>query len=298
MTAVLGLGTHRVRAVDQAARTALAGGAVWVDTAPNYAGGRAHGLLAPVLADHPGVHVATKTGFVIPAQRQAAVREGVLSSRQAAAGHSLDPGFVRWQTHKSLADLGRADVVFVHNPERAGRGRAAIHARIRDAFAVLEEVADAGRIDGYGVATWSGFDAGMFTVGELVGLARQAAGGADHHLIALQQPVSLVRDTPIRHALAGLGSLVEADAAGLTTFGSAPLHGGELPALVTPDLADLIHPGLSPAAACLLAAASTPRLDVVLLSASTPAHWAQAQAALDLPLEGHRLRKITDVLAS
>ncbi|MFI9311078.1 hypothetical protein [Streptomyces triculaminicus] len=94
----------------------------------------------------------------------------------------------------------------------------------------------------------------------------------------MQQPVSLVMDRPIRQALEGRGPLVQARAAGLATSGSAPLHGGELPEPVTPELVGLIRPGISPAAACLLVAASTPSLDVVLLSAGSSAHWAEPSA--------------------
>lgn len=127
--------------------------------------------------------------------------------------------------------------------------------------------------------------------------ARQAAGGDGHRLVAVQQPVSLVMDRPIRQALEGRGPLVQARAAGLATFGSAPLHGGELPE-VTPELVGLIRPGISPAAACLLVAASTPSLDVVLLPASSSAHWSEAQRAVALPLDARRLREVTDVCAS
>ncbi|MGW9046815.1 hypothetical protein ACWGQL_30280 [Streptomyces lydicus] len=55
MTASLALGTYRLREVAAAARRAAAcPSTAWVDTAPNYLAGRAHRLLAPVLADHPG----------------------------------------------------------------------------------------------------------------------------------------------------------------------------------------------------------------------------------------------------
>ncbi|MFI1254130.1 aldo/keto reductase [Streptomyces netropsis] len=297
MSAVLGLGTYRVRSVEKAARTACAAGAAWVDTAPNYQGGRAHTLLRQVIADFPAVKVSTKTGFFTAEQGREAVAAGVLGEEQAAVGHSLDPGFVRWQVERSMEELGRADLVFVHNPEQADRHRPGIHTRLRGAFAVLEDLARAGRIGGYGVATWSGLDHAVFTVRELLGLAQQAAGGR-HHLVALQQPVSLVMDRPIRHALDGRGTLVQARAAGLLTFGSAPLHGGELLGLVTPELIDLIRPGVSAAGACLLAAASTPGLDVVLLSASTSTNWAESVAALALPLDARRLREITDVCAT
>ncbi|MEY9997729.1 aryl-alcohol dehydrogenase-like predicted oxidoreductase [Streptomyces sp. V4I8] len=298
MSAVLGLGTYRVRDVTKAAHLACGAGAAWIDTAPNYQNGRAHRELPPVIADHPGVRVSTKAGFISGHQRQAAVATGVLPPQAAASGHSLAPRFLRWQTARSLVHLRRVDLVFVHNPERVGDDRDAVHTALREAFTVLEDFARGGRIGGYGVATWSGFDIGAFTVPELLALAREAAGGPDHHLRAVQLPVSLVAVRPITLALDGRGPLVQARAAGLTTFGSSPLHGGELPGLVTPELVDFIRPGASPAGACLLAAASCPSLDVVLTSVSTEAHWLEAQGALALPLDAHRLREVADVLAA
>jgi hypothetical protein len=49
---------------------------------------------------------------------------------------------------------------------------------------------------GYGVATWAGLQEEAFTVGELLALSAEAAGG-HHHLAAIQLPVSLVMMTPI-----------------------------------------------------------------------------------------------------
>ncbi len=300
MTAALALGTYRVRAVEQAARTALASGAVWVDTAPNYAHGQAHLELAPVLADHPQAGVSTKTGFHTAEQGRAAVAAGVLSPERAGVGHCLAPVFVRWQTEQSLSVLGRASMVFVHNPERAVRGgdRAQLHSELREVFNVLEDFAQAGRIGGYGVATWSGLASGAFTVPELVRLARQTAGSDSHHFTGLQLPVSLVMADPITQGLTGVGPLVEARHLGVATFGSAPLHGGELPELMTPELVELIRPGLSAPAAALLVAASCPGLDVVLLSASSAQHWEDAALALAEPLDVDRLGKVLDVLAT
>ncbi|MFD8934322.1 aldo/keto reductase [Streptomyces sp. NPDC059578] len=300
MTAALSLGTYRVRAVSQAARTALAAGSPWVDTAPNYAHGRAYEELRPLLEEYPTVRVAAKTGFFTAEQGPTALAEGVLTEEGAAGRHSLEPGFVRWQTKRSLAALGRVELAFVHNPEHHGNGldRAALHGRVRNAFAALEEFAHSGRIGGYGVATWSGLTSGVFSVPELLALARQAAGSAEHHFTGLQMPVSLVMDGPITQSLNGGGPLVQAKDAGLITFGSAPLHGGELLDAMTPELVNLIRPGLSAAAAAMLAAGSCPGLDVVLTSASTREHWDDAAKALAAPLTAEELRRVTDELAA
>nr|WP_202528891.1 aldo/keto reductase [Streptomyces sp. SID486] len=294
------MGTYRVRAVIQAARTALAAGSPWVDTAPNYAHGRAHEELRPVLGEYPSVRVATKAGYFTEEQGRTALADGVLTWEEMASRHSLEPVFVRWQTERSLAALGRADLVFVHNPEHHGNGldRATLHWRVREAFTVLEEFAHAGRIGGYGVATWTGLTSEAFTVPELLALARQAAGSAEHHCTGLQMPVSLIIDDLIRQALDGGGPLVQAKDAGLITFGSAPLHGGELLEAMTPELVNFIRPGLSAAAAALLAAGSCPGLDVVLTSASTREHWDDVAKALTAPLTAEELRRVTDELAA
>ncbi|WP_322974025.1 aldo-keto reductase family protein [Actinacidiphila oryziradicis] len=115
--------------------------------------------------------------------------------------------------------------------------------------------------------------------------------------ITIQLPVSLVMATPLAQALHGHGPIADAAHKGLEVFASAPLHGGELPHLATPELAELIRPGLSTAQACLLAVASCHGLTKVLLSATDPAHWVNALAALDSePLPPEHLRKILDVL--
>ncbi|MFE3505395.1 aldo/keto reductase [Kitasatospora sp. NPDC059160] len=280
MSPVLGLGTYRVRAARDAARTALMAGARWIDTAPNYAHGQAHHDLGPVLAEHPHAKVTTKTGF------------------HPGGRHSLAPVDVRAQTEESLAVLGRADVVFLHNPEQSSRDRQQLHLNVRAAFGVLEEFADAGRIGGYGIATWSGFTEQAFTVAELAGLARETAGSTDHHLTGVQMPVSLVMAEPLALALDGAGPLVHARDAGITTFASAPLHGGELPGLMTPELVNLLAPGSTPHATAFQVIGACPALDVVLTSTSTRRHWDDARAALAEPIPDKRLRTVLDVLSA
>ncbi|MEU9471313.1 aldo/keto reductase [Streptomyces avermitilis] len=301
MTAQLALGTYRCQAIPEAAARAAASGTQWIDTAPNYATGRAQDLLAPALAAHPALRITTKAGYFTAATGADAVNAGVLTEDQAMAGHSLTPDYVRWQIRRNRNQLGRErlDLVLLHNPERAHPGdRLTLHRAMREAFVVLEEAVAAGNVAGYGIATWAGLEEEAFTVGELLALSAEAAGGR-HHLVAVQMPVSLVMMTPIVQALHGRGPLPAAAGAGLRVMASAPLHGGELPAMVDQELANLIRPGLTPAQACVLAVASCPGVTDVLLAASGAPHWSQAAEAVAQPsLTAAKLREITGVLAS
>ncbi|MEU0591967.1 hypothetical protein [Streptomyces ardesiacus] len=171
------------------------------------------------------------------------------------------------------------------------------HDAITSAFTALEAEARAGRIGGYGVATWTGFE-DTFSVADLLGAATRC-GGPGHHLTAIQLPVSLVMLKPAAQALDGAGPLAEATAAGLETFVSAPLHGGELPAMVTDELARLIAPGATPAEAALRVTASTPGVKRVILGSGRARHWEAAQRALALPsLPAKILHEVIDVLGA
>ncbi|MFE1610397.1 aldo/keto reductase [Streptomyces sp. DT197] len=295
MTPALALGTYRISGEElaAAARRAASSPGSWIDTAPNYAHGRAHRLLAPVLAENPHVAIATKTGFLTGATARCAHAAGVIAHPEIR--HSLNPEYVRWQTDRSRAELGRdPELVFVHNPERQ---QADLATHLRAAFAVLEERVHAGHLGSYGVATWCGFQEKAFTVQRLDHLAREAAGG-DHHLRAIQLPVSLVMDQHFAEALHGTGPITAAAELGWDVHASAPLHGGELPHLATSEIAELIRPGTPIAAACLTAVASCPGVSKVLLATGNSAHWTDALAATRAEVPRDTLRTVLDVLAT
>jgi aryl-alcohol dehydrogenase-like predicted oxidoreductase len=253
-----------------------------------------------VLKDHPELHVATKAGFLTPAAARAAHAAGVVPT--AMIRHSIAPSFVRWQTGRSRTELGRdrLDAVFLHNPEHAYAGdRGALADELRAAFVALEEAVHAGHVAAYGVATWSGFTEGAFTVPLLDRLAREAAGSSEHHLRVLQLPVSLVMDTYLREALNGAGPITRAADRGWEVHASAPLHGGELLTLATPEIAALVRQGASVNAACLAVSASCPGVAKVLLATSKAAHWDDALAITGAPaVPPSTLRTALDVLAT
>ncbi|MFI6152433.1 aldo/keto reductase [Kitasatospora sp. NPDC051170] len=298
MTVRLGLGTYRCPDVAGAAQMAAARGADWVDTAPNYAGGRAEMSLAAALTAHPNLCVSTKVGFVPAGAGHIGLRAGALSPADVECGHCLAPDYIAWQLARTCLMLGREpDLVFVHNPEHAC-SEAEIIDRLFNAFLALEEACSRQIIGAYGVATWRGFGSGLFDVRTLIDLATKA-GGPNHHLWAIQLPVSLVHLKPVAQALDGHGPLADALAAGLEVFASAPLHGGEIPAMVTPELSELIAPGKTPAEVALAVVASALGVKRVLLSTGKPEHWTRAVEAVGgPPLSPDVLRRVVDVLGT
>ncbi|MEV6972530.1 aldo/keto reductase [Kitasatospora sp. NPDC093806] len=298
MTARLGLGTYRCLDVAEAALMAACRGADWVDTAPNYAGGHAETSLTVILAAYPDLCVSTKVGFVPAGTRHIGVRAGALSAADAERGHCLAPDYIAWQLARSRLMLGRVpDLVFVHNPEHACPD-GEITGWLYNAFVALEEACSQQIISAYGMATWSGFSSDLFDVPTLIELATMA-GGPNHHLRAIQLPVSLVHLAPVAQALNGRGPLADALAAGLEVFASAPLHGGEIPGLVTPELSELIAPGQTPAETALSVVASAPGVKRVLLSTGNPEHWTEATEAVGRPsLSPDVLRRVVDVLGT
>ncbi len=299
-TAALGLGTYRIlpSALDEAVVRAVTSPAdAWIDTAPNYLDGQAQSLLAPVVARYP-VPVSTKVGFLTDQAIKDALSDRALTTEDAEHGHCLSTPYVHWQCTRNRTELGRnrLDLVFAHNPEHAASDP---YEALRAAFTALEAEAAVGTLTAYGVATWDGFDTGTLAIPALHQLASEAAGTEHHHLRAIQLPVSLVTATAFTQALGEEGPIAQAAELGWQVYASAPLFGGELPRLATLELSALLAPHLTTAQACLLAAASCPGVTRILLSASTPAHWAEAQAALRSPvIPTSTLRKVLDVLAA
>lgn len=295
---LLGVGTYRSRDAVTSASIAASAECPLIDTAPVYGGGLHQAAIAPVLRDSPKLRISTKVGYMTAGQARVALSSQALSNEDAAHQHSIAPDYVRHQIAMSRTELGRAklDLVYLHNPEHHNEERGNLHDRIRAAFIALEGEVTRNTIHGYGIATWSGFDTGAFTLADLLRLAGEAAGSPKNGLTAIQLPVSMVKIAPIRQSLEGIGPIVTADQAGLEVWASAPLHGGELLPLITPKLAQSVSPGAGRVEAALRVAASTPGLTGALVSTTNRAHLKQAAAAIREPLPDHRLKDICDLL--
>ncbi|MEU0739294.1 aldo/keto reductase [Streptomyces sp. NPDC006134] len=297
MNATLGLGTYRVRSISEAAKAAVASGADWIDTAPNYHHGQAERQLKPVLDAYPLVPVSTKVGFFTPDQARKALAEGVLTKEEAEAGHCLNPRAVTWQAQQSLAALGRAPAItFVHNPERQLHSRRDLEVRLYEAFVALEKCVDRGLTRGYGVATWNALHENFISVDRIAHIAKQAGRGTSH-LTAIQLPLSIVHIRPLVDAGQGYGFLTTAQSMDIDIFASAPLHGGDLLQMIPESVAEEVAPGASPLRVALGFVASTEGVKRLLLSASSAAHWADAAKAVEEPLSDKHMKEIASAFA-
>ncbi|MFF9481359.1 aldo/keto reductase [Streptomyces sp. NPDC014733] len=290
MSATLGLGTYRVRNLPEAVKSAVFHDVDWVDTAPVYLHGKAEQQLKPALATCP-MSVSTKVGFFTPSQAERAFEEDALPHAQVS--HCLTQRAILWQAERSRRELGRMpDITFVHNPEHGLHDIKELESRLYEAVAALEECVDRGLTKGYGVATWDAVHDGRLPVERIAGIAKEVGQGGGSRLKAIQLPLSVIHLAPLADAIRGYGPLMDAQAHGLDVFASAPLHGGELLDIIPASVAEELAPGASPLRVALGLVASAPGVTRVLLSASSPRHWADAAKATEDPLPDEHLKEI------
>jgi aryl-alcohol dehydrogenase-like predicted oxidoreductase len=203
-------------------------------------------------------------------------------------GHAITPRYLAYQLARSRANLGlqTIDLYYVHNPEEQllAVDRATFRQRLRAAFALLEERADAGEIAGYGCATWAGFrvppeNKQHLALAELIALARDV-GGTTHHFRAVQLPVSLAMPEAARLPTQPLGRklvplLEAADALGVGVVASAPMMHGRLTAGLPSEVHELFPACTTDAQRALRFASSLPGVNVVLAGMRRGEHLAE-----------------------
>lgn len=164
-------------------------------------------------------------------------------------GHSLSPDFILNQLEKSRENLGLSgiDVYYLHNPEvqLSIVSRQEFNAKLKDAFAVLEEAARAGKIGCYGLATWNGFRLddtakNYLSLSEIVDIAR-SVGGDQHNFGALQLPLNLSKTEAVKlnkQTMPGKPTKISVSSAAaeyrLGIFASAALDQGNLTRYIPP----------------------------------------------------------------
>jgi aryl-alcohol dehydrogenase-like predicted oxidoreductase len=268
----IGLGTYlgepddaADKAYTEAIATALTSGINVLDTAINYRHQRSERNIGVALRQRiesgelrrDEVLVCTKAGYLsfdsnLPADPRAYfIREymesGILDAEQLVGGmHCMAPAYLENQIERSRHNLGleTIDVFYLHNPESqlAEISREVFRQRVRDAFAMLEKLVEAGTLGYYGMATWSAFrlpeaSRDSISLAEMVELAHEV-GGDHHHFRFVQLPFNLAM--PEAYALANQAvtdqssrkqkhSLLSAAAQlGVAAIGSATLQQGQL----------------------------------------------------------------------
>lgn len=286
----LGIGTYLGELTEAADRAytgavveAVAGGINVIDTAINYRHTRSEQNIGAALrevferglATRDDLLVCTKAGFLTPG----AIPAGLLPASEIAANcHAMHPDFLEDQIGRSLRHLGleRIDVFYVHNPETQLQeiDRATFEARLRAAFAKLEQLCDASRIGWYGAATWSGYrlpadHPQALSLPRILELAREAAGGSRHRCRFMQLPLNLAMTEALQPAP---GVLRTAEEEGITVVASAPM----LQARLLPQIGEDLLPRLAgPATAAQFAlqfARSAPGVTTALAGMSNTEH--------------------------
>lgn len=221
----IGLGTYLgdpSAAADQsyvaAIESGLKSGINVLDSAINYRHQRSERNIGAVLKQliesgelhRDEVLVCTKAGYLSfdgdpPADPRAYfhreyVETGVLDPKELAGGmHCMSPAYLENQIERSRRNLGleTIDLFYIHNPESqlADVSREVFRQRLKDAFAVLEKLVKAGKLEYYGVATWSAFRVAdssrdYMDLFELGKIAHEVAG-PHHRFRFIQLPFNL-----------------------------------------------------------------------------------------------------------
>jgi aryl-alcohol dehydrogenase-like predicted oxidoreductase len=170
------------------------------------------------------------------------VETGVLDPKDLAGGmHCMSPAYLENQIERSRRNLGleTIDLFYIHNPESqlADVSRETFRQRLKDAFALLERLVKAGRLQYYGVATWSAFrvtdsSRDYMDLSELEKIAHEVAGD-NHRFRFIQLPFNLAMPEAYGLVNQRIGkekmSLLSAAARlGITVMGSATLYQARL----------------------------------------------------------------------
>ena len=263
----IGLGTYlgdpddaTDQAYTEAIVTALRSGINLLDTAINYRHQRSERNIGAALAElfrtgelnRDEVFICTKAGYLsldgtMPEDPRGYfareyIEPGILDPKQLAGGmHCMAPPYLENQIERSRKNLGveAIDLFYVHNPESqlSEVSREIFHQRLQQAFAMLEEQVEAGKLRYYGLATWNGFRVAEdsrehINLFDVVKLA-QKAGGEHHHFRFVQLPFNLAMTEAYTLANQTSGKekmpmLSAASRLGVAVIGSATLYQSRL----------------------------------------------------------------------
>ena len=259
---------------------AMRGGINFVDTSLNYRHQRSERNLGAALrgAAREEIVVCTKGGFLTP---DAVPLEKITADDVVENMHCMTPDFLEDQIERSCANLGVdcIDVFYLHNPEtQLGHvEEPEFYRRIGAAFARLEALADAGRIQYYGAATWSGFRQrlGGLSLARMLDAAVELRGGR-HRFRFLQLPFNLA----MTEALSlrdedGRNVLEHAEMAGMTVVASASILQSRLSRELPPVIAERLTGLTTDAQRAIQFTRSTPGITTALVGMGRAEHVRQ-----------------------
>ena len=227
------------------------------------------------------------------------VATGIVRAEEIAQGcHAMSPAYIRNQAERSRANLGvdTIDVYYLHNPETQLRehdiDRAEFEKRLRAAFEAMEELASAGAIRYYGVATWNGFrvpptSEEYLSLEDMLGIAKQVAGDG-HRMRFIQAPFNLAMLEAVRFANQRVGPRLmppfeAAKLLDVTGVASASLFQAKLCDGLPPQIAELFPGFPSDALRALQFNRSAPNVTVSLVGMARKEHVAENAGVFKRP---------------
>lgn len=325
----LGIGSFPGTASDSTDRNiadivarALQGGINVIDTATHYRYGRSPravgaGVRAALAAGVPreAMFIISKGGFLLfdggpPSGFTSWFRREILAKGLgkrddiAAKTHLLTPEYIHYQIDRSREALGVAtldafliDQPEVHIPEF---GKQETLRRLATVFVALEQAAQAGKLNYYGVSSFHAFrahtdDKFYMSLAALIALAEQAArevtgAGAAHRFALVQFPFnSVMLEAFARfNQVTGQGNEASTMQAALQlklfTMASHTLFKGHLAKQSIDVVAQTLPAMANPAQRAIQFNRSTPGLGTALVGMSTPAHLDDLLAVARAPL--------------
>lgn len=261
----------------EAMAAAVAGGINFIDTSLNYRHQRSERSIGKAIHRVPReeIVVCTKAGFLTPD----AVPTDKLTTEDVVRNmHCMTPDFLEDQLDRSCANLGvdRVDVFYLHNPETQldHLEEDEFYHRIGEAFARLERLAKAGRIQYYGAATWTGFrqSEGGLSLMRMHDLAYELSGD-EHRFRFIQLPFNLAMTEALsQRDEDGRNLLDHAKTLGINVIASAAILQARLARNIPPVIGERLTGLATDAQRAIQFARSTPGITTALVGMGRAEH--------------------------
>ena len=282
---------------------AVALGCNVLDTAINYRHQRSECAIGQALTTciHDGtvsrdeIVVATKGGYIafdgtVPPDPRAYVHSTFIATGLATPDDIVDwnclaPRYIDAQVEQSLRNLGleSVDIYYLHNPEAQlqKRTRQDFYKQLEETLTILEGKVAAGKICGYGTATWNGYrqaptarDVLFFS--DLIEIAERV-GGKQHHFKFVQLPYNFAMMEALtqrnqRNGKAMVSFLEIAHNYGITVMASASILQGRLAHQLPAAIGDSLNGLHSDAQRAIQFTRSTPGITTALVGMKSIAH--------------------------